>query len=59
MYRKHLDDDTFMLRRCGKRPSKAHAQRRRNEKLAASAKATEHGKEKSPSPQYELDAFGL
>ena len=34
-----------MLADVEKRPSKAHTQRRRNEKLAASAKAKEHGKE--------------
>ena len=56
MYRKHLDGDTFMLRRCGKRTVQggAHAPHCRNEKLAASAKAKEHGNEKSASPQYEL-----
>ena len=46
MYRKPLDGGTFMLHRCGKRPSLAHAEQRLNEKLAASAKAEEHGKEK-------------
>ena len=40
----------MVLRSCfadvEKRPLKAHAQRRRNEKLAASATAKEHGRKK-------------
>ena len=56
MYRKQLD--IYTVASCVAdveiKPSKAQGQRRRNEKLAALAKAKEHGKEDSASPQYEL-----
>ena len=58
MHRKQIDG-TFMLRRCGNKTAKAHAQRRRNEKLVASAKAKEQGKGKNASPQYEQLTTGL
>ena len=45
---------TFMLRRCGRKTPKAHAQHRRNEKPAASAKAKEQGKENNPDPWEDL-----
>ena len=54
IFRARSTDGTFMLRRCGKKTAKAHAQRRRNKKLAASAMAKEQGKEKKTSPEYEL-----